>query len=81
MIEEYHAQALAGGSFHEKRARQNVDWMNKLVHEQLEDLLRRNPGVRSTWPLLRERVWRGQTTPYLAARQLIALLQPPQTAQ
>ena len=74
MIEAYQAQALASGGFEKKRARQSVDWMNKLVHEQLENLLRQNPAVKSAWPALKERVWRGETTPYLAARQLIGLL-------
>lgn len=74
MIEAYQAQAESLGKFQQKRSRQNVDWMNKLVREQLDNLLHQNASVRAAWPGLERQVRRGETTPYLAARHLIDML-------
>ena len=73
MIEDYCEQGLARQAIQQKRARQNIDWMRKLVYEQLEARLRDNPQVQAQWPVLQGRVERGDMTPYAAARQLMAL--------
>jgi LAO/AO transport system kinase len=73
MIEEYCQKALESDYFIQKRARQNIDWMNKLVFEELQNRLRNNPAIRKLLPGLEQKVRVGQVTPYLAARQILDL--------
>jgi LAO/AO transport system kinase len=73
MIVDYGEQARQSQSIERKRAHQNIDWMRKLVYEQLEARLRDNPQVRTQWPLLQDKVEKGETTPYIAARRIMAL--------
>lgn len=74
MISNYHIDALKNNEFNEKRARQNQQWMQKLLSEMLEQRLQQNPQVRALLPVLKEKVVVGDTTPYLAAKTLIDLL-------
>lgn len=74
MIDDYYRQALANGAFEQKRAEQNIDWMQKLIYELLELKLANNADVRATLPGLRSKVRAGETTPYVAARQIMGLL-------
>ena len=71
MIEEYHGQAMAGDYLSRKRERQNIDWMNKLVAEELQNRLRNNPAIRAILPKLEQGVREGNVTPYVAARQIL----------
>lgn len=61
-------------AFDEKRARQNSEWLNKLIHEMLELRLKQNPEVKDKLPELQQAVLNNQTTPYNAAQQIIDLL-------
>ena len=61
-------------SFIEKRARQNSEWLKKLIHEMLELKLKQNPEVKSALPKLQDEVLNNKTTPYNAAQQIIDLL-------
>jgi LAO/AO transport system kinase len=61
-------------SFVEKRARQNSEWLKKLIHEMLELKLKQNPEVKSALPKLQDEVLNNKTTPYNAAQQIIDLL-------
>lgn len=74
MISNYQQDALKANAFHEKRARQNKEWMKKLIFEMLELKLQQNQQVAELKPQLEEKVLNGETTPYLAARKLIDLL-------
>ncbi len=74
MISDYRIDAIKQDAFYEKRARQNQEWMHKLLHEMLELKLKRHPEVKQQLPLLDRQVTEGQTTPYLAAKTLIDLL-------
>lgn len=74
MISDYQIEAKNNGWLTEKRARQNAEWMKKLLHEMLELRLSQNPQIRKLMPELERQVTRGETTPYSAARQIMGLL-------
>ena len=79
MVRDYHNAASnninAGiSSFDEKRARQNSEWLNKLIHEMLELKLKQNSDVKNRLPQLQDEVLNNKTTPYNAAQQIIDLL-------
>ena len=61
-------------SFVEKRARQNSEWLNKLIHEMLELKLKQNSEIKTALPKLQDEVLNNKTTPYNAAQQIIDLL-------
>lgn len=74
MISDYQIEAKNNGWLTEKRARQNGEWMKKLLHEMLELRLQQNPQIRALMPDLQQQVMDGRMTPYSAARQVISLL-------
>lgn len=79
MIEAYQTAAIecvnAGiSAFDEKRARQNSEWLKKLIHEMLELRLKQNTQVQQQMPELENQVLNNQTTPYNAAQKIIDLL-------
>ena len=74
MIVDYQKLALEHQGFHEKRNRQNVEWMRKLIHEMLDLKLKQNPEVKQKLPILQRRVVDKATTPYNAARQIVDML-------
>ena len=74
MISNYHVDALKNNAFYEKRARQNQEWMDKLLFEMLELKLKQNPEVKQQLPDLHKKVVNGETTPFIAAKTLIDLL-------
>lgn len=74
MICEYQDLAVENGAFEGKRARQNKDWMKKLIHELLELTLNKNPEIKQTMPKLQQAVLNHEITPYNAAKKIIDLL-------
>jgi LAO/AO transport system kinase len=74
MISNFQVDAIKNMSFHEKRAHQNREWMNKLISEMLQQKLNQNPAVNEQLPILEQKVINGETTPYLAAKKIIGLL-------
>jgi LAO/AO transport system kinase len=74
MISQYCVDALKNNDFQQKRARQNKEWMQKLIFEMLELKFRQNPQIRQLLPTLQKKVVEGTTTPYIAAKTLIDLL-------
>jgi LAO/AO transport system kinase len=74
MISDYRVASEAVGEFSGKRARQNVEWMKKLLHEMIDLRLQQNPKVASRLPALNNELVSGQITPYKAARVLLAFL-------
>lgn len=74
MISDYRVDAQKNGHLVAKRARQAKDWMHKLLNEMLFLRLRQNPEVKHMMPSLEQKVIAGETTPYNAAKQLIAML-------
>jgi LAO/AO transport system kinase len=74
MIAEYTATATGNGFFVSNREKQNIDWMNKLIHELLEQSLYENKLVAEIMPSLKESVTKGAMTPYNAAKKVISLI-------
>ncbi len=71
MIGEYRRGAEASGELTARRARQNGEWLRKLISELLEQRFRADPRVRAELPQLEARVVRGEITPYAAAMRLL----------
>ena len=61
-------------AFLEKRAKQNVEWMKKLLHEMIDARLQKNPALATRLPSLQSDIVAGRVTPYSAARELISFL-------
>jgi len=74
MIKDYQSLANDNGAFEGKRARQNKDWMEKLIHEMLDLKLNQHPDVKDSLPRLQQDVLNHQITPYNAAKKIIDLL-------
>lgn len=74
MVIDYISQAKEQGSFTKKRARQNRHWLDKLVHQLLNQLLMQNPEAQALWPRLERDVVDGKMTPYSAAKAIIGTL-------
>ncbi|WP_101756992.1 methylmalonyl Co-A mutase-associated GTPase MeaB [Oceanicoccus sp. KOV_DT_Chl] len=74
MICNYYVDAVKNNYFTEKRARQNQEWMDKLLLEMLSLKLKQNPDVKKQLPVLHQKVTSGETTPFIAAKTLIDLL-------
>jgi LAO/AO transport system kinase len=74
MIANYQIDAIKNKEFYHKRARQNKQWMQKLISEMLSLKLKQNPAVQALLPKLEQRVVTGETTPYAAAQKIIDLL-------
>jgi LAO/AO transport system kinase len=73
-IEAFVERGREDGSFGRQRARQSLDWMRQLVQDLLLARLRDSPTVRSELPELEAAVEAQHTTPYAAARRVLALL-------
>ena len=74
MIIDYVLQSKERGSFTKKRARQNRNWLDKLVHQMLEQVLMKNPEAQALWPKLEREVVDGKVTPFFAAKAIIDTL-------
>jgi LAO/AO transport system kinase len=74
MITHYQLDAIKNNEFDQKRARQNQQWMQKLIFEMLSLKLKQSPAVQSLLPKLEQQVISGETTPYVAAKKIIDLL-------
>lgn len=79
MISDYQKKAndnINAGitAFAEKRARQNRQWLKKLIHEMLELKLKQNPQVKERLPQLQDDVLNNKVTAYNAAQEIIDLL-------
>lgn len=74
MIIDFYFNALDQAVFHKKRAKQNVEWMRRLMHEMIELKLDQNPEIRRLYPQLEAKVTHGTLTPYSAAKQIVDML-------
>ncbi len=74
MVIDYVSQAKQEGSFAAKRANQNRNWLDKLIHQMLEQILLRNPEAQRLWPQLEQEVIAARMTPFAAAKKIIATL-------
>jgi LAO/AO transport system kinase len=74
MIEEFVDSVTESGEFAAARARQSRDWMRQLVQAMLLRRLSENRAVQRELPELEAAVEAQQTTPYAAARRVLALI-------
>jgi LAO/AO transport system kinase len=74
MIVSYEKEAIQKQVFYSKRAEQNSEWMQKLLHEMLRLQLTQNPLIKEKLPLLQTEVLNGRITPFKAAKQIIEML-------
>jgi LAO/AO transport system kinase len=73
-ILEHRAALEQHGELASRRADQQVEWMWAMVREQLLDRLTSDPKVRARLPELTAEVRRGESTPTLAATEILDLL-------
>lgn len=71
MILRHHQLSLRKGLFHEKRERQNIAWMHKLINETLTQRFYRSELIKSLLPGLEKEVASGRIPPIKAARDLL----------
>lgn len=74
MIEDYKRLADEHQAFEGKRARQNAEWMKKLIHQMLERRLTENPAIKQKLAELQAGVIDNRVTPYNAAKTVLDLL-------
>ena len=72
LVRAHRAHQASGGHFEQRRNHQNEEWMNELIQRSLTRLFHTDPEILALLPVLRERVSRGQTTPFSASTQLLA---------
>lgn len=74
MVVDYYYMALDHGSFNEKRAKQNIEWMRRLMHEMVDLRINSQPEIKTLFPQLEAQVTHGTTTPFNAAKRIVDLL-------
>lgn len=74
LIGEFRAKAQANGAFADRRARQNLEWMQHLILALVEARLTRNERLNERRRELESRVRSGELTPYAAAMEIVELL-------
>lgn len=74
MIDGYCESAIENGYWKRRRAEQNRQWLQRLLHDMLERRMDQNPDIRMMRPELERQVTDGEITPLSAARKLIDLL-------
>lgn len=74
MIVDYYFTAIKAQAFDHKRAKQNIEWMRRLMHEMLDLKLSQNAKVKDIVPELERKVTDGRITPYAAAEKILSLL-------
>jgi LAO/AO transport system kinase len=74
MVAEYISMAKDNGFFISNREQQNIEWMNKLIHEFLQQRLDQNKQIAELMPRLKESVTKGAMTPYNAAKRVMDLI-------
>ena len=74
MISNYHIDAVKAEAFDAKRIKQNKEWLQKLLHEMLDQRLKTNVQVKQQMPAMEKQVTSGELAPYQAAKTLIGLL-------
>lgn len=74
MIVDFYYSAIKADVFESKRARQNIQWMKRLMHEMIDQRINSQPQIKQLLPQLEMQVTNGSVTPYGAARKIISLL-------
>lgn len=71
MIEKFVRHQVSGGFFTQKRQHQNVFAFQRLLQEQLRNLLLSKPGLKERIQLLEKELVAGRISPYSAVEQLL----------
>ena len=72
VVEQHRTESVAAGRFEARRRSQALAWMHGLLREGLEAAFRARPDVAAALPGLEAEVAAGRTTPFAAARSLLA---------
>jgi LAO/AO transport system kinase len=73
-VEDHRAALEEAGELAGRRADQQVQWMWRMVRDQLMDRLQADPDVRAAIPQLERDLREGELTPTLAAQAILARL-------
>jgi LAO/AO transport system kinase len=73
VVSEHRTHMDSRGQTMSRRKQQALDWMRELVSGGLEDMFRRSPVVSQRLPRITEAVQRGDMTPFMGARELLAV--------
>lgn len=76
---EHRKKMRASGEFDIKRRGQALDWLQALVDEGLQERFMRHPKIRQLFPRYQRDVGRGDTSPTIAAQELLFLLDNPKS--
>ncbi len=76
VVLDHQRELTASGALAARRSAQALDWMRDLITIGLEELLRRDPAVTSQLTELEASVRAGKTTPFAAARRVVAAFEP-----
>lgn len=74
LICEFRQQAEASGAFSDRRAQQNLAWMQQLILALVEARLTGNDRLNARRRELEQQVRAGSLTPYAAAQEIVDLL-------
>ena len=72
VVLEHQRELTASGALAARRSSQGLEWMRELITSGLEEMLRRDPAVTSQLTRLEASVRAGETTPFAAARRVVA---------
>ena len=71
LVAQYAAQTQASGYWQQRRAQQQLQWLDEAVREGLAAQFYGRPGVQAALPGVRQAVALGQLTPWAAAGELL----------
>jgi LAO/AO transport system kinase len=76
---EHRQKMRASGEFDIKRRGQALDWLHALVDDGLKERFMRHPKIRQHFPRYQRDVTRGDTSPTVAAQELLFFLDNPKS--
>jgi LAO/AO transport system kinase len=76
---EHRQKMRASGEFDIKRRGQALDWLQALVDDGLKERFMRHPKIRQHFPRYQRDVTRGDTSPTVAAQELLFFLDNPKS--
>ncbi len=74
MICQFEAQARESSSLTQRRAKQNIVWLKKLISTELEARILASEEVKQSYPELEAQVAAGELTPFSAASQILGMV-------
>ena len=74
MIFEFQALATEENRMQNRREKQNLSWLKRLINNEVEQRLKHNETIRDIYPNLEKDVIAGKRSPLNAATEVINLL-------